>query len=244
MLTLILSALLTLIQSPERSMATPLEFNRLDVYNGQLYFAPYLGANLYFYRNDSFKTLTFGDDPLFIIEEFRMAPFFLYLSDGQSVIKYYLQQSLSESVYAGNNIAGFCLLESGDIAIIDRRPNRVLIIDRQAQIRISLTDFPAKDICANDDRILILTKDELIFSDHHLNFLNRIPLPQTMARVIIAGDQPILFSPGRSYIYIYNQTWRRIDLEIDIKDIAADQDSLFILEDYGNTVSVYSISDN
>jgi hypothetical protein len=241
---LVLSILLAITYSPEQIIATPYEFNRISFFDDHLYFAAYTGANIFFHHNDSFKALTISDNPLSVIEDFCFTPFFLYLNDGQKITKHYLRQSISETIYHGDHIAGFCLLNSEELVILDRRPNRILILDRQHQVRTSIYDLPAKDIAANTESIFILANNDVVIFDHHLNFIEKIPLPQSMTRIIIARDRPVVFTPGRRRAYIYDNTWHQIDFENNIRDIATDGINLFILEDYGNTVRIHNISDH
>ncbi len=235
---------LTLGQSPDNLIATPREFNRIHYSDNRLYFAPYTGTSIFFYRNDSLKALTFGDNPLSVIEDFHLTSFFLYLCDGRQITKHYLMQPSSKTIYKGNSINRFGLTESGDVVVIDRRPDRILILDPHYKIRLSITDLSARDIAAHREKIYILTKTEVIVSDQHLNTLERIPVPQAMKRIITADGRPIIFTPGRKRIYLYDQTWFPIEFENNIRDIATDGDKLFVLEDYGNTVRIHNIPDH
>src|SRR4030042_6932107 len=103
-----LSALFMITAFSDQKIVLPWEFNRITLFNNQLYFASYTGSNIFFYHDDRLKTLTSTHDPLFVIDAFYFTPFFLYLTDGRKIVKYYLQPALSETIYYGNSITGFC----------------------------------------------------------------------------------------------------------------------------------------
>ncbi len=240
---LILIALIIITPVSDHEISLPWEFNRIVFANKKLYFSSYAGSNIYFFQNESLKALTIGDDPLFIIENFHFSPFFLFLTDGQKIIKHYLQQSLSETIYQGNSITSFCLLESGDIAILDRKPDQVIILDRQYRIRIKITDFPARDIATDGSKIYILSKKDLIITDHHLNIIKKVTIPETMKKIIVADDRIIIYTPGKRQAYYYNQDWQKVTFDDYLQDIALDGDRIYVLAGYGNIIRIYNFSD-
>ncbi len=220
------------------------ELNRIEIYNNNIYCAPFIGKSIFILDESKKLTpTTFTDDENYRIYDFRITPFAIYLNNGNAIEKFYFASGKKERIYSSSYISSFVITSSEEVILSDRQRRKLIFLDFINRVKFIIDDLIIKDLYLTDDVIYILTQNSILFCDEYGNLFEEKKIPEKFGRFFVHNKKVIIFSSEKKYLYILNTDWQKIELTHGLRDIVANNDFFVMLDENGTTLYFYSISD-
>lgn len=218
-------------------------YNIIEIQEDRIYLASFFGKSI-FVLDDSSKVqaIAFTDDVNYRIRNFSVTPFAIYLNNGTTLEKYYTASGIKEEIFAAKDISSFIITPSEEVIIYDRYKHELVFLDFTYNVRLLISDLNIKDLYFADNILYVLTYNELRLYDEHGNVVQNMDTPKKCTNLVVQDSTIILFSSDEKYMYKRNGEWIKIELTHGIRDIVLTNNSLFILDENGTTLYIYSLS--
>lgn len=218
-------------------------YNIIEKQEDRIYLASFFGKSI-FVLDDSneVQAITFTDDVNHRIHDFSVTPFAIYLNNGNTLEKYYTASGIKEGIFAAKDISSFIITPNEEVIIYDRYKRELVFLDFTYNIRLLISDLNIKDLYFADNILYVLTNNELLLYDEHGNVIQNMDIPEKCTNLVVQDCTIIIFSSDEKYMYKKDGEWIKIELVHGIRDIVLTDNSLFILDENGTTLYIYSLS--
>jgi hypothetical protein len=219
------------------------EFNRIEVYGGTIYLAPFTGTSIFkFTELKNLTAISFTDDVNYRIQNFHITPFAIYLNNDKSIEKFYRTQGVKETIHSSQDITSFIVTSSEEVIFADRMKRELVFLDFTNTIKFKESDIQIKDLQILDDTIYVLTNNSIILFDEYGNAIAKKQIPEKGDRIFADRATIFLFSSNKKYCYELNSDVKKIEYPHSIRDMCVLDDSLVILDGSGTRLYFYNKS--
>lgn len=217
------------------------EFNRIEVYDGTLYLAPFIGKSIFkFTELKNLTAISFTDDVNYRIHNFHITPFAIYLNNGKSIEKFYRAHGVKETIYSSQDIPAFIVTPSEEVIFTDRMKRELIFLDFTNNIKFKEFDIQIKDLHIIDNVIYALTNNSIVLFDEYGNAIDRRQIPEKCDRILVDSASLFLFSPNKEYCYQLNGDVQKIEYSHSVRDICVHEGLLVILDGSGTRLYFYN----
>ncbi len=243
MILIMIPLLFLLSLEPVETIDLDKELNSIVMYNNTVYCAPRIGMSIFeLTKARKLRPISFTDNLNYRIFDFSMTPFAIYLNNGRSIDKFYFASGTKETIYSARNISSFTLTSSLEIVCADDEMRELVFLDFTNRVKYKEPDVTVKDLQFVDGTICALTKKNIIRFDEHGNVLEKIVIPERLNNIFIDSTNTFLFSPEKNYVYIYKDSWEKIDFPYSITDISGNNQLIVILDGSSSRLFFYNKS--
>jgi hypothetical protein len=219
------------------------EFNRIELYDGTLYLAPFIGTSIFkFTELKNLSAISFTDDVNYRIHNFHITPFAIYLNNGKSIEKFYRTQGVKEMIYSSQDITTFIVTPSEEVICTDRMKRELIFLDFTNTIKFKETDIQIKDLQIFDNDIYALTHNSIVLFDEYGNAIDKKQIPEKCDRILVDSVALFLFSSNKKYCYTINGDVQKIEYSHSIRDMCIHDGHLVILDGNGSRLYFYNKS--
>jgi hypothetical protein len=238
MIVLFLSVVLV---EPVNIISLDREFNRIEVYDGNIYLAPFIGMSIFKYTElKNLTAISFTDDVNYRIHNFHITPFAIYLNNGKSVEKFYRTHGIKEIIYSSQDITNFVVTPSEEVICTDRMKRELVFLDFTNTVKFKEPDIQIKDLQIFDNNIYTLTHNGIIVFDEYGNAIDKKQIPEKNDRILVDSAAVFLFSPNKKYCYTLNGNVQKIEYPHTVRDMCIHNGHLVILDGNGTRLYFYN----
>ncbi len=227
---------------PFRTIELPVRCQKLEYYEGMFYLIQKNNRGIV--RVDTLnnvQNISIEGNVNNCIYGFNLTPFYIYLNMMGGIFKLAINTGLIENIYKGD-VVSFVLTDAEEIVLADRLEKEVLFLDRQYQIRLMKKNLNIVDMDYFDHRVYLLTRKEIIVFDEYGNVVQKIKILPGSERILVA-EKIYLFTPGQKTVLVKEGKWQRIELSSPFIDLNKNENFIFTLSQYGDSIYIYNKSD-
>jgi len=242
-MSIILLFLAAVLAEPVDVISLEKEFNRIEVYGGTLYLAPFIGKSIFkFTELKNLTAISFTDDVNYRIYNFLITPFAIYLNNGKSIEKFYRAHGVKEIIYRSQDITTFVVTPSEEVIFTDRMKRELIFLDFTNNIKFKEFDMQIKDLQIIDNTIYALTNNSIILFDEYGNVNTTRQIPEKCDRILVDSAAIFLFSSNKEYCYELNSDVKKIEYPHNIRDMCMHDGFIVILDGSGTRLYFYNRS--
>ncbi|MEO0162571.1 MAG: hypothetical protein ABIL39_08690 [candidate division WOR-3 bacterium] len=227
---------------PSSILPLPVKCRALDICAGELFLLQENGRTVVKVEEGRIVgEIPVSDDNTQPVRGFKLTPFVLYLILRDGLYRQFLISNLRGRVYPGDIIA-FTLTSSEELVLAERRNKAIIFLDSDFKTRLVKKNLPVLDIDYFEQKIYLLTRREVIVLDEYGNELEKFLVPARSQR-IMGREKIYLFTPGERIIFVKGKAWKTIELCHSVIDLILDDENLYALNQYGDTLYIYRKAD-
>jgi hypothetical protein len=226
--------------TPTESVGLPRNFSRLQCFSGRLYLSPRIGKSVFeFITEDSLRPISFTDEINYRIYDFRVTPFVIYTNRGTALEKFFLASGKKEVIYQSRDISSFALTPDDEVVLADREKHELIFLDFFYRVKFKIENVYIEDMQWQDTLLYALSTNSIHLYDEYGNMIDKIPIPERSNRIIVSGDDILLFTEQEDYLH-FGSHWFSVEFPFTISDICVKDNRIFVLDGAGNNLHTYS----
>lgn len=235
---------LTAVLLPTDSVTLDRTFSSLKCYNNELFVARRVGQSIFnVVASGKMTAMNITDEANYLIYDFQITPFAIYINRGVALEKYYISYGRKETIYTSDDIAAFAITPSGEITLADRQTHEMVFLDFAYQKKFTIDNVHVIDLDQSEDKIYALTRKHINIYDEYGNLIERKQIPEPMDKIYVDKQRIYLFSKSLNYIHRMDADWTKTDLPFGVSDMCTDDKVLVILDGTGTTLYFYNRND-
>ena len=235
---------LSAVLLPIDSIALDKTFSDLKCYKNQIFVAQRVGQSIFkVAAPDKLTTINITDEANYLIYDFELTPFAIYINRGFALEKYYVSYGQRETIYTSGDIAAFTITPSGEITLADRQTHSIVFLDFTYQEKFTIENVHVVDLDQFEDKIYVLTRKHINIYDEYGNLIEKMQIPEPMDKIHVDKQKIYLFSKSLNYVHSLEAGWIRKDLPFSVSDLCTNDKSVIILDGTGTTLYLYNWND-